>query len=220
MNGVRRAFSRVAAITLMAMPVRAQGHAVLPAGLEPQTRQIIEQLADSLHAVGLPADPLYAKAAEGKLKQATDAQIVVAVRSLARRFGEIRAGLGESVDAAAMSAAATALSAGVPLSAIKGLRDAAGGPRDTNADFATALVTLTDLVSQRVAATAATLAVQSLLARRAPADQYARLRIGVTDDIVAGRSPDQAVRARAEAIVRSLPAAAPGSATIKPPPIW
>jgi hypothetical protein len=220
MNVVWRALNRAAMITLVAMRARAQGHAALPTGLEPQTRQIVEQLADSLHAVGLPADAVYAKVAEGKLKQATDAQIIVAVRSLARRFGEIRAGLGESIDAAAMSAAATALSSGVPLPAIRGLRDAAGGPRDTNADFATALVTLTDLISQRVPATSATLAVQSLLARRAPADQYARLRIGVTDDIVAGRSPDQAVRARTEAIVRSLPAAAPVSTTIKPPLAW
>jgi hypothetical protein len=204
---------------LLATSAQAQERAALPAGLEGQTRQIIDQLADSLRAAGLPADPLYAKAAEGKLKQATDAQIIAAVRGLARRFGEIRSSLGQSVDVAVMSAAATALSAGVPLPAIHDLREAAGGSHDANTDFATALVTLTDLVSQRVPTAPAVSAVQSLLARRAPVDQYARLRIGVTDDIVAGRSPDQAVRARTEAIVRSLPATPPVLTTTKPPPI-
>jgi hypothetical protein len=118
-----------------------------------------------------------------------------------------------------MSAAATALSSGVPTSALRGLWDAASGARDTEADFAIALVTLTDLVGQRVAPASAVTAVQSLLARRAAPDQYARLRIGVTDDIGHGHSPDQAVRATTEAIVRTLPAVPAVASPIKPPTI-
>jgi hypothetical protein len=209
---------------VLASTVAAQSRVTLPAGLEPQTRQLIEQIADSLRTVGLPDMPLYEKAAEGKLKQASDAQIVAAVRGLARRFGEIHSSLGSSLDVASMSAAATALSAGVPLPAIKGLHDAAGSARDANADFVTALITLTDLVAQRVPSAPAASAVQSLLARRAPADQYARLRLDVTQDIVAGRAPDQAVRARTDAIIRSLPASQALPAPIKPPlaqpPVW
>ena len=78
-------------------------------------------------------------------------------------------------------------------------------------------ITLTDLVGQQVPSASAVAAVQSLLARRAPSDQYTRLRIGVTDDIVAGQSPEQAVRARTDAIVRALPAAPPVTPVRKPP---
>ncbi len=109
----------------------AQARPTLPAGLEEQTRHVIEQIADSARVAGVPVEPLYAKAAEVKLKQASDAQIVNAVRALANRFRELRAGLGGSLDVASMSAAATALSVGVPLTAIRDLRDAAAGSRDS-----------------------------------------------------------------------------------------
>src|SRR3982751_1346450 len=51
--------------------------AELPARLAPATRQLIVPLGDSLRAVGLPDAPLYAKAAEGVLKGAADARILV-----------------------------------------------------------------------------------------------------------------------------------------------
>jgi hypothetical protein len=197
----------------------AQSRPALPNGLDERTRAAIESIADSLRAAGLPAEPLYAKAAEGKLKQATDAQIVNAVRALANRFRELRAGLGASLDVASMSAAATALSTGVSVSAIRDMRDASAGARDPGADLASALVTLTDLVGQRVSTASAVSAVQSLLARRATPEQYARLRIGVSEVIGSGRAPDQAARATTEAIVRTLPATA-AVAPIKPPQSW
>jgi hypothetical protein len=209
MNPRRRIIGSAGVALLMAVRAGAQERPVLPVSLEPQTRQLIEQLGDSLRGIGLPVGPLYSKAAEGKLKQATDAQIISAVRSLARRFGEIRASLGGSLDETGMSAAATAMSAGVPLSAIRGLLDAAGSGSEAKADFAIALVTITDLVGQRVPSASAVTAVQSLLARRAPSDQYARLRADVATDIGTGRLPEQAVRARTEAIVRTLPIVPP-----------
>ena len=202
-----------------ALSAGGQARSELPSGLEARSRVAIEAIVDSLRAVGLPVEPLYAKAAEGKLKQATDAQIVNAVRGLANRFREIRAGLGAPLDVASMSAAATALSVGVPVAAIKDMRDAAAGSRDPGADLAGALVTLTDLVGQRVSPASAISAVQSLLARRATPEQYARLRIGVGDVIGTGRSPEQAVRATTEAIVKTLPAA-PAVSPIKPPQGW
>ena len=191
-------------LTLLAQAAAAQ----LPAGLEPRTRQVLEQLVDSAKSAGLPTAPLTAKVAEGKLKQASDEQIVIAVRGLVRRFGEIRGSLGPSLDETSMTAAATAMSAGVSLSSIKGLLEAAGSSR---ADFATALVTITDLVVQRVQPVAAVNAVQDLLARRAPADQYTRLRADVANDIGAGREPDQSIRSRTDAIIKSLPGRPPDS---------
>jgi hypothetical protein len=207
-----------AALFMMtAVPSWLGAQASLPAGFEPATRVAIERVVDSARAAGLPVQPLYAKAAEGKLKQATDAQILAAVRGLAGRFRSLRADLGPGLDATAMTAAATALSAGIPVAAIRDMRDAAAGSRDAAADFAGALVTATDLVAQRVSPESAIAAVQSLLTRRATPEQFARLRTGVGEVIAGGRSPDLAARSTSEAIVRNLPPPPPTLTTIKPP---
>jgi hypothetical protein len=198
-----------------ASAVEGQG-AALPEGFEPHTRVTIELVIDSARVLGLPVEPLYAKAAEGKLKQASDAQIVAAVRSLAGRFRSLRAELG-SLDATAMTAAATALSAGIPISAIRDLRDAAAGSRSSASDLAGALVTATDLVAQHVSPSTAGAAVQSLLARRASPEEFARLRRGVGETIASGKSPDQAVRSATETIVKTLPSSPPAVSTSKPP---
>jgi hypothetical protein len=189
----------------------------LPAGLDPATRISIERVIDSARAAGLPVDPLYAKVAEGKLKQATDAQITGAVRALAGRFRAIRSELGPGMDVAAMTAAATALSVGIPIASIRDLRDAATGSRNASADLAGALVAAADLVTQRVSPASAATAVQSLLARRAAPEQFARLRAGVGETIAAGRSPDQAARAASDAIVKTLPQSPASAPAIRPP---
>src|SRR5262245_23576091 len=88
--------------------------AQLPARLGAATRTAIVALADSLRVSGLPADPLYDRAAEGALKGADDARILVVVRALASRLRTSRALLGESASGEALTAAAAALGAGVP----------------------------------------------------------------------------------------------------------
>lgn len=213
-------FCTLLAMTAVSAAAGAQSRPSLPPGLEETTARAIETLADSMRATGLPADPLYAKAAEGKLKQASDAQILAAVRALANRFRQIRAGLGPNVGAATMSAAATALSAGIPIATIRDMRDAAAGARDPAGDLAGALVTLADLVGQRVPTESAVSAVQSLLARHAAPEQFARLRIGVSDIIGTGRTPEQAVRATTESIVKTLPPTPPSGVPVKPPIDW
>ena len=207
-------------IVLLALATATTGRAQsssLPAGLDRATQASLEQVIDSARRLGLPVQPLFAKAAEGKLKQASDAQIIAAVRSLAGRFRDLRAELGATLDAQGMSAAATALLAGIPVSAIRDLRDAAAGSRDPAADLAGALVAATDLVAQHVSPSSAATAVQSLLVRRASPEQYVRLRAAVSQDIASGRSPDQAARSTTEAIVKVLPPAPLG--TIKPPEV-
>jgi hypothetical protein len=64
-------------------------------------------------------------------------------------------------------------------------------------------------IVQRVQPAVAVNAVQDLLARRAPADQYTRLRADVANDIGAGREPDQSIRSRTDAIIKSLPGRPP-----------
>lgn len=210
-----RAACRGLALLSLPLPLFAQMR-TLPAGLDPASRISIERVIDSARATGLPVDPLYAKVAEGKLKQATDAQITGAVRALADRFRAIRSELGPGMDVAAMTAAATALSIGIPIASIRDLRDAAAGSHDASADLAGALIAAADLVTQRVSPASAASAVQSLLARRAAPEQFARLRAGVGETIAAGRSPDQAARTASDAIVKTLPQS-PASPAIKPP---
>jgi hypothetical protein len=176
---------------------------LVPAAAKSQAT--VEQVIDSARLAGLPVGPLQAKVAEGKLKRASDARIIAAVRSLASRLGELRKEFGAGLDDAGMTSAATALSAGVPMSAIHDMKNAAAGSRDPAGDFANALVAVTDLVTQQVPASAAVSAVQSLLARRATPEQYVRLRTSVVDVIASGRSPEQAVRSSTEAIVKGLP---------------
>lgn len=189
----------------------------LPSGFEPQARAALERIIDSARVSGLPVEPLFAKAAEGKLKQASDPQIVAAVRSLANRFRNIRSELGTTLDVPSMTAAATAIAVGIPLSAIRGMRDASAGSPTSSADLAGALVTAADLVAQRVSPASAVTAVQSLLARRATPEQFARLRAGVGETIASGRAPDQAIRSATESIVKTLPPSPPPLTTTKPP---
>jgi hypothetical protein len=177
----------------------------------------VEQVIDSARVAGLPAGPLHAKVAEGRLKQASDAQILVAVRSLVSRFHDLRREFGGTLDDAGMTSAATALSAGVPMTAIRDMRNASAGSRDPAGELASALVAVTDLVAQRVPTATAVSAVQSLLERRASTEQYARLRAGVVDVIASGRSPEQAVRSTTEAIVKSLPPQPAVTSPVRPP---
>ena len=210
----------IAALVTMALPALLGAQApTLPPGLGQPTKVALEQIIDSARTAAIPVDPLFAKVAEGRLKQASDAQIIAAVRSLANRLRSIRSEVGPTLDVPSMTAAATALAVGISISAIRDMRDAAAGSPTASADLAGALVTAADLVAQRVSPTSATAAVQSLLARRAAPEQFARLRASVGETIALGRSPDQAAKAASESIVKALPSSLPSITTVKPPSI-
>jgi hypothetical protein len=178
----------------------------LPTQLAPATRQAIARLGDSLRGARLPDEPLYSKAAEGVLKGADDARILTAVRTLARELGEARAALGASVDDADLLAAASALHVGASAAMLVQLREthrSAGGARTS---LATPLVALTDLLTRHVPAPAAAAAIDSLVARGAPADDFAALRAAVERDIGAGRTPEASVTQRTQILLRGLDA--------------
>jgi len=179
----------------------------LPAQLAPATRLAIARLGDSLRAARLPDEPLYAKAAEGVLKGAEDARIIAAVRTLARELAEARAALGSGADDADLVAAASALHVGASPAMLTQLRDthraAGGGARSS---LATPLVALADLLTRRVPAAAAAAAIDSLVARRAPADDFAALRAAVGRDIDAGRAPEASVVQRTQILLRGIDA--------------
>jgi hypothetical protein len=79
----------------------------------------------------------------------------------------------------------------------------AGGARTS---LATPLVALTDLLTRHVPAPAAAAAIDSLVARGAPADDFAALRAAVERDIGAGRTPEASVTQRTQILLRGLDA--------------
>jgi hypothetical protein len=178
----------------------------LPAQLSASTRQTIARLGDSLRTSRLPDEPLYAKAAEGVLKGADDARIVMAVRTLARELGEARDALGGAAADAELVAGASALHVGASPTMLKQLRDThlAATKGATGSSLATPLVALADLLTRRVPAPVAAAAIDSLVARRAPGDDFAALRAAVERDIDAGRAPEASVVARTRGLLRNI----------------
>lgn len=173
----------------------------LPARLAPETRAAVARLADSLRIAGVPADPIYAKAAEGVLKGADDARILVAVRVLARELGEARATLGPGVTTAELVAAASALHAGVPAATLARLH---ATPR--RGGLALSFVVLADLTGRGVPPAAAASAVGTLLQRGAADQELVAFRTGVEHDLLAGRSAEAAMQARAAGVLQTLDA--------------
>jgi hypothetical protein len=70
--------------------------------------------------------------------------------------------------------------------------------------LATPLVALADLLTRRVPPPAAAAAIDSLVARRAPAGDFAALRAAVERDIDAGRAPEASVLQRTQVLLRGL----------------
>jgi len=176
----------------------------LPSQLAAATRQTIVRLGDSVRAVGLPDAPLYAKAAEGVLKGATDARIVSAVRTLARELGDARAALGSVAGDAELVAGASALHVGASPAMLRQLRDTHVAGSGGNTSLATPLVALADLLARRVPASVAAAAIDSLVARGAPSDDFAALRAAVERDIDAGRAPEASVVQRTQGLLRNI----------------
>jgi hypothetical protein len=202
---MRRAFVAAALIAAtFAGAGRAQARS-LPDRLSPATRATLERTIDSARVAGLPVGPLYDKASEGVLKGAGDDQIVRAVRSLERSLADARGALGTSADPSVLTAAASALSAGVtPVDLHRLAHPSSGEP--AGATLATALVTLVDLVTKHVPVAMATTSIQSLLDRRATDRQFTSLRADVDRDILAGRTPEASVIDRMRATTGPPPA--------------
>ena len=180
--------------------------AELPSRLAPATRQVIVHLGDSLRAVGLPDAPLYAKAAEGVLKSAADARILVVLRALARELGDARSSLGNTADEAELVAGASALHVGASPAMLRQLRETHAGAAGDGTSLATPLVALADLLTRRVPPAAAAAAIDSLVARGAPSDDFAALRAAVERDIDAGRAPEASVVQRTQGLLRNIEA--------------
>ena len=190
----------------LAMPMMLGAQGASPAGapqLTPGLRAAVERLADSVRTLGLPTDPLYAKASEGMLKGAEEQRVMIAVRRLARELGEAKAALGDGATGAELEAGASALHAGVAPELVARLGRAAKD-RTTPGRLVMPLVTLADMVARNVSAQAAVASIETLMSRGAGDAQLASLRTQVERDIAAGERPDVAVQRRSASIVRGL----------------
>lgn len=176
----------------------------LPPQLSAGTRQSIVRLGDSLRAEGLPDAPIYSKAAEGVLKGAAEARILVVVRTLGRELREARAALGTEVDEADLVVAASALHSGASPAMLRQLRDAHAAAGRDAPSLAAPLIALADLLARSVPPSAAGAAIDSLVTRRAPSEDFAALRAAVKRDIDAGRSPEAAVVARTQGVLKII----------------
>jgi hypothetical protein len=187
----------IALIVAGAANARAQE---LPSQLMPATRDSLERLMDSARVARLPAVMLAAKAAEGVLKGADDQRILHVVRQLYRELGAAAKVLPSSVAPATLSAAATALHAGVTASTLKKL----AATKASEEDLAVALVTLSDLMASRVPSDLAASSVEELVRRRASDAEMAAFRASVSRDIANGADPSAALNTGMRDAVRSL----------------
>ena len=215
--------SRFAALFLLCAAVIAGAQEPVhryefPTALSADTRAQLTRLADSARAVGLPTDPIVAKAAEGVLKGADEARILAAVRALSAQLADAATVLPGNTTPGTLTAAASALRAGVTADALRELsRNASGG---SDADLGNALVTVADLAAGGVQTTRAVSAVGQLLRLNASEREFAALRASVAADIQRGVAPESALSERMATVVRRLgpPSGPPGTSPGASPP--
>jgi hypothetical protein len=167
---VRNALLLVALLARAAFADEASDDARLNARLAPDVAREVSVVVREARAAGLPTDPLIARAFEGASRGADAAGIVAGVRRLQGAQVVARQALGASSGPDEITAAASALLAGVPADSMARLRLARPG-----ASLVIPLVVLCDLVARGVPANAASVAVAT--AARAGATDSALLRI-------------------------------------------
>lgn len=188
-------------LTAQPSPDRRTG-APLPDKLSAATRASIQRLVDSLTAERLPAFALRDKAAEGVLKGADDARVMVAVQSLAQRLRESRTVLGVAAGEEELLAGASALYAGVPGSGIARL--ASSQRKRSATSLSVPLTVLAELASSRVPSDVALASVEQLLSRGARDVDFGAFRLSVERDIRQGRAPRDAATTGVQSTLRGI----------------
>lgn len=167
------------------------------------SRDSVAHLADSLNQERLPGAALLDKAAEGALKGADDARILVAVRALAQRLRQSRTLLGADAHADELLATSSALYAGVSPNAISSLV-AAHRKRNQSHSLSVPLLVIAELASARVPTDLALSSVAELMARGAIDADLRAFRVAVDRDIRRGASPRDAATAGVQRTLRGL----------------
>ena len=169
-------------------PAYAASTASLPdTTLEPSLAREIE----SARARGVPAEPLFAKVREGRLKRATTPRIRNAVAALATRLDSARAALGSAASAEELVAGADALSAGADADAVRTVRAASLGRPMT-----APLGALAQLVASGVPPARAVAMIVDLMRRNATPSQVVAFGNSVESDAAGGLPAEEAARFR------------------------
>jgi len=167
--------------------------------LDAASRAAVERVIDSVHASGLPAEPLVDKALEGASKRAPREAIVRALRTLAADLALARQSLGPQSLTGELTAGAVALRGGIDDEALRRLRrERQGQP------LVVALGVLTDLVARGVPASDASRAVLDLTRAGVADEQLVAFRRDVERDIGIGAPPAAAATLRASSLALNL----------------
>jgi hypothetical protein len=223
-HGTRALAGWLVAVALLGAPVlEAQqpvGHGETPAWLRARlegrldaaSRAAIERVIDSVHAAGLPAEPLVDKALEGASKRASRDAILRAVRTMATDLRVARDVLGATSLTGELTAGASALRGGVDDEALRNLRKERPGQ-----PLVVALGVLTDLVARGVAPNEASRTVLALTRAGIADEQLVAFRRDVERDIGIGAPPSVAVLLQSRAsLARGADGALSGSANRAP----
>ncbi len=196
---VRRGLSALIVCAAAAPSLLAQGPDPL-AKLDTVSRALVRSLVDSARAEGLPSEPVLSKAQEGVAKHAPSPAIARAVRTVFLSLREARNTLGSSASRDELTAAAAALQAGIPASALTDLRVNGHGKSIT-----VPLVVLADLVTRGVPRDMASHTILQLWMGGAGDADLLGLPTAVEQDIVSGAAPGDALLNRARTIPIRLP---------------
>ncbi len=159
-------------VTLLPLPcaLAAQDQR-LTERLDPVTAAAVHGVVDSAAKEGLPTEPLVQKALEGSTLGASGDRIHAAVVALAGQLGRAREALGGRAEEGELTAAAGALRAGLPPSAIRRLQ-----ALRSNRPLVVPIAVLTDLVAEGVPPDEATSSVLQLARDGRPDDEFVALR--------------------------------------------
>ena len=139
--------------------------------LDTATAASVQEVVDSAWRAGLPTEPLVQKALEGGTLGASGDRIVAAVVALYGQLGRAREALGENASDAELNAAAGALRAGLPPTALRRLQSLRSGR-----PLVVPIAVLTDLVAEGVPPEQATRSVLDLARDGRPDDEFVALR--------------------------------------------
>ena len=165
-----RAFAVVLLLLLFARSAEAQDRR-LADRLDPTTATAVQRVVDSAAHEGLPTEPLVQKALEGSTLGAPADRIVAAVGILHGQLGRARQALGGRASEADLTAAAGALRAGLPPTALERLHSLRG-----DRPLVVPIAVLTDLVAEGVPADEATRSVLDLAREGRPDEEFMALR--------------------------------------------
>jgi hypothetical protein len=159
-------------VLLLVVPAATQAQdARLIGRLDSATAGRVQQVVDSARREGLPTEPLVQKALEGGTLGAHGERIVAAVVGLRGQLGRARDALGGRASEAELTAAAGALRAGLPPTALSRLQSLRSGR-----PLVVPIAVLTDLVAEGVPADQATRSVLDLAREGRPDDEFVALR--------------------------------------------